>query len=137
MVRPCSKNGRRKFTQNSIEVDAETKESTRKTEEKLDGRYKEGHYERNLHESQWEDRKQWSLGVGQRTTTFWNRYIHACFGHLLCPSSGVFHCTHNNGTRHTGLLTACKLSANLYDLYHSCVYSEKLLMMGRGTVRNM
>ena len=29
--------------QNSIEVDAETKDSTRKTEEKLDGRYKEGH----------------------------------------------------------------------------------------------
>ena len=26
-----------------IEVDAETKESTRKTEEKLDGRYKKGH----------------------------------------------------------------------------------------------
>ena len=31
------------ITQNSIEVDAETKESTKKTEEKLDGRYKEGH----------------------------------------------------------------------------------------------
>jgi len=30
-----------------------------------------------------------------------------------------------------------KLSANLYDRYHCCVYSEKLLMMGRGTVRNM
>ena len=29
--------------QNSIEVDADTKESTRKTEEKLDGRNKEGH----------------------------------------------------------------------------------------------
>ena len=29
--------------QNSIEVNAETKENTRKTEEKLDGRYKEGH----------------------------------------------------------------------------------------------
>ena len=43
MVRPCPKNGRRKFTQNSIQVDAETKESTRKTEEKLGGRYKEGH----------------------------------------------------------------------------------------------
>jgi hypothetical protein len=43
MVQPCSKNGRRKITQNSIEVDAETKESTRKTEEKLDRRYKEGH----------------------------------------------------------------------------------------------
>ena len=37
------KNGRNKITQNSIEVDAETKESTRKTEEKLDGMYKEGH----------------------------------------------------------------------------------------------
>ena len=39
----CPKNGRRKITQNSIEVDAETKGSTRKTEEELDGRYKEGH----------------------------------------------------------------------------------------------
>jgi hypothetical protein len=28
---------------NSIEVDAETKESTRKTETKLDGKYREGH----------------------------------------------------------------------------------------------
>jgi hypothetical protein len=31
-----------------------------------------------------------------------------CFGQLLCPSSGVFHCTHSNGIRHTGLRTACK-----------------------------
>jgi len=43
MVWPCSKNGRIKTTKNSTEVDAETKESTRKTEEKLDGRNKEGH----------------------------------------------------------------------------------------------
>jgi hypothetical protein len=33
MVRPCSKNGRKKTAQNNIEVDAKTKESTRKTEE--------------------------------------------------------------------------------------------------------
>ena len=35
--------------------------------------------ERNLNEGQWEDRKQWSLGVGQRRNTFLNRYsyIHA------------------------------------------------------------
>ena len=26
---------------------------------------------------------------------------------------------------------------NLYDIYHCCVYSAKLLMIGRGTVRNM
>jgi len=33
---------------------------------------------------------------------------------------------------HTGLLTA-----NVYDINHCCVYSEELLMMDRGTVRNM
>ena len=32
---------------------------------------------------------------------------------------------------------ARKLSANLYDIYHCGVYSEKLLMMDRGTVRNI
>jgi hypothetical protein len=32
---------------------------------------------------------------------------------------------------------ARKLSTNLYGIYHYCVYSEKLLMMDRGTVRNM
>ena len=33
------------------------------------------------------------------------------------------------------LLASC--NCNLYDIYHCCVYSEKLLMMDRGTVRNM
>ena len=32
---------------------------------------------------------------------------------------------------------ARKLSENMYEIYHSCVYSEKLLMMDRGSVRNM
>jgi len=32
---------------------------------------------------------------------------------------------------------AHKLSANLYDIYHCGVYSEKLLMKDRGTVWNM
>ena len=32
---------------------------------------------------------------------------------------------------------ARKLSANLYDIYHCCVYSDKLLMMDRGNVLNM
>jgi hypothetical protein len=31
---------------------------------------KKGSHERNLNEGQWEDRKQWSLGVGQRRKTF-------------------------------------------------------------------
>jgi len=32
---------------------------------------------------------------------------------------------------------ARKLSANLYDIYHCCVCSKKLLMVDRGNVRNM
>ena len=32
---------------------------------------------------------------------------------------------------------ARKLSANLYNIYHCGVYSEKLLMMDRGNVQNM
>jgi len=43
LVWPCSNNGRRKTAENNIEVDAETKESTRKNEGKLNGRNKEGH----------------------------------------------------------------------------------------------
>jgi hypothetical protein len=73
----------------------------------------------------------------------WNS---TCFVLFLCPSLGVSHCAHNNVICHTCLLTACKrdqddpackLLANLYDIYHCCVYSEKLLMMDRETVRNM
>ena len=37
---------------------------------------------------------------------FWNKTTR--FGQFLCPSSGVFHCTHSNGICHTGLLTACE-----------------------------
>jgi len=35
------------------------------------------------------------------------------------------------------MLYVIQLSANLYDIHHFCVYSEKLLMMDRGTFRNM
>jgi hypothetical protein len=38
----------------------------------------------------------------------WLRWNSTCFGQFLCPSSGVFHCTHNNVICHTGLLTACE-----------------------------
>jgi hypothetical protein len=39
----------------------------------------------------------------------WNS---TCFGQFFCPSSGVFHCTNNNGICHTGLLTACERDHN-------------------------
>jgi hypothetical protein len=44
-----------------------------------------------------------------------------CFGHFLCPSS-VLCCMHSNGICHA----ARKLSADLYEIYHCCVYSEVL-----------
>ena len=61
-----------------------------------------------------------------RCNNFSNSFLEgncAYFGQFLCPSSGSLHCT--------------QLSANLYDIYHCCVYSEKLRMMDRGTVQNM
>jgi hypothetical protein len=55
------------------------------------------------------------------------------FGQFLCPSSGVFHCTHSMSYMfHPD--PAYKLSAKPYDIYHCYVYSGKLLMMDRGTV---
>ena len=46
-----------------------------------------------------------------RCTNFSNLFLEwnsICFGQFLCPSSGVFHCTHSNGICHTGMLTACE-----------------------------
>jgi len=46
-----------------------------------------------------------------RCTNFSNLFLEqntTYFGQFLCPSSGVFHCTHSNGICHTGLLTACE-----------------------------
>ena len=78
-----------------------------------------------------------------RCTNFLNFFLEwnsRFFGQFIYPSSGVFHCTHSSGTCYTGLLTACmqdqdgtkfhpdparKLSANMYDIYHWCVYSKK------------
>ena len=43
--------------------------------------------------------------------TRWNNFSNlflewnsTCFGQFLCPSSGVFQCTHSNGICHTGLV---------------------------------
>jgi hypothetical protein len=46
-------------------VDAETKWSTRKTEENWMEGIRKAMKEMCLNEGQWEDKKQWSLGVGQ------------------------------------------------------------------------
>jgi len=58
-----------------------------------------------------------------------------CFGQFLCPSSGIFHCTHSNDMSYR-FADSLRASSQQTCMY-CCVYSEKLLMMGRGTVRNM
>jgi hypothetical protein len=47
--------------------------------------------ERNLNEGQWEDSKQWSLGVWQCRKAFWSRYIYKmyCVSHLSNISQGL------------------------------------------------
>jgi len=70
---------------------------------------------------------------------FWNKTLH------VSDSSSVYHqeflhCTHSSGICHRHFAAsrirtelqfrpdpARKLSANLYDIYHCCVYSGKLL----------
>jgi len=57
-----------------------------------------------------------------KCTNFSNLFLEwnsTCFGQFLCPSSGVFHCTHGNGICHIGLLTACE-----QDQYGTAVLSS-------------
>ena len=49
----------------------------------------------------------------------------------------LLHSYNNNNNINIRPDPAHKLSTNLHDIYHCCVYSEKLLMMDRETVRNM
>ena len=78
---------------------------------------------------------------------FWNKTLH------VSDSSSVHH--QKFFTVHTAVVyviqlasrirtelqfrpdPARKLSANLYDICHYCVYSEKLMIVDRGTARNM
>jgi hypothetical protein len=71
------------------------------------------------------------------TSWFCSQAVCITIGHipLLCvqwriPNDG-------QGIRMFHPDSAHKLSAKLYNIYHCCVYSEKLLMMDRGTVWNM
>ena len=65
-----------------------------------------------------------------RCTNSWNLFLEynsAYFGQFLCPSSGVFHCTHSNTYRFADSLWAGSgrnVLILLYDIYHCCVYSD-------------
>ena len=56
-----------------------------------------------------------------RCTNFSNLFLEwnsTCFGQFLCPSSGVFHCTHSNGVCHTVLQTAWEQDAVSKTVWH-------------------
>jgi len=62
-----------------------------------------------------------------RCTNFSNLFLEwnsTCVGQFLCPSSGVFHCLQIIQVIQVCWQLASKLSANLYDIYHCCLYSE-------------
>jgi len=67
---------------------------------------------------------------------FWNET--ACFGQFLCPSSGVFHCTHSNGIRHISLRTACKQDQDgtMLILLKSCQQTCMTYTIAVCTVKN-
>ena len=87
--------GRSKIAQNSFEVDAKREHEEDRKKNWMEG-IKKIMNERNLNEGQWEDRKQWSLGVGQRRKTFWNRYIHT---HRNLTSLIIYLCFINDRCR--------------------------------------
>jgi len=69
------------------------------------------------------DRASWQILIIKptRCTNFSNLFSDwnsICFGQFLCPSSGVFHCTHSNSICHTGLLTACEQDQDGTGQFH-------------------
>ena len=66
MVRPCSENGRRRLPKTALKWMPKQKRARRRPNKYWMEGIRKAMNERNLNEGQWEDRKQWSLGVGQR-----------------------------------------------------------------------
>jgi hypothetical protein len=69
-----------------------------------------------------------------RCTNFLNLFLEwnsICFGQFLCPSSGVFHCTHGSGICHTGLLTS-----SILILLASCLQTCMTYTIAVCTVKN-
>ena len=76
--------------------------------------------ERNLNEGQWEDRKQWSLGVGQRRTAFRNRHTYI----EKCPNSA----SSNTGLTWTDLVSK-------YDLWSDGTSTNRLYRVTSDVVK--
>ena len=63
----------------------------------------------------------------------WNS---TCFRQYFCPSSGVFHCTHNKGLCHKVLLTAFEQDPSVLILLASCLQTCMTNTIAVFTVKN-
>jgi len=83
--------------------------------------------ERNLNEGQWEDRKQWSLGIGQRRTTFWNRHTYTYWRCDAWPPDVKSQKRQNKTTLHLilwDLNKECQRSLNSGSCHTNNVYTN-------------
>jgi len=77
-----------------------------------------------------------------RCTNFSNLFLEwnsTCFEQFLCPSSGVFHCTHSNGICLTCLLTACEQDRDetpWSSIIASCQQTRMTYTIAVRTVKN-
>ena len=77
--RPCSKNGRRRLPKIALKCMPKQRRARGRPKKNWIEGIRKAMNKRNLTEGQWEDRKQWSLGVGQHRKTFWNGYTYTYF----------------------------------------------------------
>jgi hypothetical protein len=91
--------------------------------------------ERNLQEGQWEDRRQWSLGVGQHGGTFWNRLIyiqppHRCIyshftDYIYSQLTDCIHSHHTDSTYSDHTQTVYTATTQtVYTANSDCLYSH-------------
>ena len=74
---------------------------------------------------------------------FWNKTLRVSDSSSVHYQEFFYHCTHSTVICHTGLLTACERDRDgtpqtrITYTIAVCTVKKKLLMMYRGTVRNM
>ena len=72
-------------------------------------------------------------------TNFSNLFLEwnsTCFGQFLCPSSGVFHCTHSNGTSYSCQHTSKTYTVAVCTVKNSWWWTEELSKTFRVSFQN-
>ena len=67
---------------------------------------------------------------------FWYK-TPTCFGQFLCPSLGVFHCTHSNGICHTEISQMSEMGKILPKCHTEISHMGKILPICEISVRHI